>query len=171
MDMKQTSRRFHWRSDRRKAGILAGLALALVLGLAACYPGGPETLGDIGVVVTFKNPEGNFSGMMTYAMEDTVVALVDPDDSSSTPIEPRFNSAILEEIHTQMDNAGFTRIDDPDTAAPTNPMSGSVSARSKAKPGSTGTAGPTTATPAGAGITRPMSAGPPSAGHGRLGDA
>ncbi len=114
--MKLKSRRILWRSDRRKAGILAGLALALVLGLTACYPGGPENLGEIGVVVTFKNPQGNFSGLMTYAMEDTVVELVDPDDSTSEPIT-KFNRAILEEIQTQMTNAGFTRIVDPDAGA------------------------------------------------------
>jgi hypothetical protein len=114
MEMTQNSRRKLWRSDRRKAGILAGLALALILGLAACYPGGPENLGEIGVVLTFKNPQGNFSGLMTYAMEDTVVALVDPDDSNSQPIDPRFNPAILNEIQTQLANAGFSRIDDPD---------------------------------------------------------
>jgi len=112
--MKQTSRRAIWRNDRRRAGLLAGLALALVLGLAACYPGGPETLGDIGVVVTFLDPQADFSGLMTYAMEDTVVALVDPDDDSSEPIDPRFNAGILEEIQAQMANAGFTRIDAPD---------------------------------------------------------
>ena len=87
--MKQTSRRIHWRNDWRKAGLLAGLALALVLGLAACYPGGPEDLGDIGVVVTIKDPQANFSGLMTYAMEDTVVALVDPDDDSSHTHRPQ----------------------------------------------------------------------------------
>jgi len=114
--MKQTSRR-PWRSERPKAGILAGLALALVLGLAACYPGGPENLGEIGIVVTFKNPQGNFSGLKTFAMEDTVMALVDPNDSSSVPIDPRYNPAILGEIQTQLDNAGFTRIDDPDNGA------------------------------------------------------
>jgi hypothetical protein len=109
MDMK--------RNYRRPSGILAGLALALILGLAACYPGGPENLGDIGVVVTFKNPQGNFSGLVTYAMEDTVVALLDPNDSSSQPIDPRFNPAILDEIQTQLANAGFTRIADPDPGA------------------------------------------------------
>ena len=107
--MKQTPRRI----DRRKAGILIALVGALVLGLAACYPGGPENLGDIGIVLTIKNPEGNFSGMMTYAMEDTVVELKKPDDDSSEPINPQFNPIILEELQTQMTNAGFAREMDP----------------------------------------------------------
>ncbi len=107
--MKQTTR---W-PDRRKAGILVALVAALVLGLAACYPGGPENLDELGIVLTLKNPEGNFTGMMTYAMEDTVVELAKPGDDSSEPIHTRFNPIILEELQGQMGNAGFTREMDP----------------------------------------------------------
>ena len=102
------------RTNRRKAGILAALAVALVLGLAACYPGGPENLSDIGIVVTFKDPDGSFSGLMTYAMEDTVVELKNPDDDSSEPIDPKYNPWILDELQTQMHNVGFKRIINPD---------------------------------------------------------
>jgi len=112
--MKQTSRRITWRSDRRRAGILAALAVVLVLGLAACYPGGPENLSDISVVVTFKNPHGDFNGLMTYAMEDTVVELKKPGDNSSEPIDTKFNPWILDELQVQMGNVGFRRIDNPD---------------------------------------------------------
>jgi hypothetical protein len=111
--MNQTSRRI----DRRKAGILAALAAVLVLGLAACYPGGPENLGEIAVVVTLKDPKANFNGMMTYAMEDTVAELKKPGDSSSEPIETKFNPWILDELQVQMANAGFARIADPDNEA------------------------------------------------------
>jgi hypothetical protein len=114
MDMKQTPRRI----DRRNAGMLAVLAVVLALGLAACYPGGPENLGDLGVVVTYQNPEGNFKGMMSYGMEDTVVALIDPEDDSSEPIDPQYNPWILDEIQSQMEAAGFTREMDPETNKP-----------------------------------------------------
>ena len=107
--MIQTPRRL----NRRKAGILVALVAALVLGLAACYPGGPESLDELGIVLTLKNPDGNFSNMMTYAMEDTVVELKRPDDESSEPIDTRFNAVILEELQGQMANAGFTRESDP----------------------------------------------------------
>ncbi len=100
-----------------KAGTLAALALALVLGMAACYPGGPENLGEIGLVLTLKNPQGNFSGMMTYAMEDTVVALIRDGDDSSIPIHPQYNPIILEELRIQMEKAGFTDVD-PDVTEP-----------------------------------------------------
>ena len=107
--MIQTSRRI----DRRKAGILVALVAALVLGLAACYPGGPENLDELGIILTLKNPQGKFSGQMTYAMEDTVTELKKPGDDSSEPIDTRFNPIILEELQGQMANAGFTREMDP----------------------------------------------------------
>ena len=112
--MQKSTRRF----DRRKALILAALTGALVLGLAACYPGGPENLGDIGVVVTLKNPTGNFQNMSTYAMSDEVVSLVDPNDPNQTPINPALNPTILEELNAQMVAAGFTLETDPDNNKP-----------------------------------------------------
>lgn len=114
--MKRTLRRIAWRNTCSRAGIVAA-AMALVLGLAACYPGGPEDLGELGVVVTFKDPAGDFNNLMTYAMEDTVVELKRPDDDSSTPVDPQFNPTILEALRGQMESAGFRRIDNPDNGA------------------------------------------------------
>lgn len=112
--MNQTHRWPH----RWKPGILVALVVALVLGLAACYPGGPENLGELGIVLTLKNPEANFAGMMTYAMEDTVAVLVKPGDDSSMPIDPRFNPVILDELQAQMAKAGFTREMNPANTQP-----------------------------------------------------
>jgi len=112
--MKHSVRRF----DRRRTGILASLVVALILGLAACYPGGPENLGELGIVLTLKNPEGDFSGLVTYGMEDVVAELKKPGDDSSTPINPAFNDIILDELQAQMKNAGFTREMDPENNKP-----------------------------------------------------
>lgn len=110
--------RSHRWPSRWKAGTLAVLVLALVLGLAACYPGGPENLGELGVVLTIKNPDGNFAGMMTYGMEDVVAELRKPGDDSTEPISPEFHPVILEELQAQMEKAGFTREMDPETNKP-----------------------------------------------------
>ncbi|MEN8006607.1 MAG: DUF4136 domain-containing protein [Candidatus Krumholzibacteriota bacterium] len=112
--MNQILRRPIW----RKAGGLAVLAAALILGLAACYPAGPENLGEIGVVVTFRNPQGDFSNLKTYAMEDVVAELEKPGDDSSEPINPVFIPIILEGLQSQMEAAGFTREPDPETNKP-----------------------------------------------------
>jgi hypothetical protein len=102
----------------RRAGLLAALVAVLALGLAACYPGGPESLGELGVVVTLKNPDGNFDGMTTYAMEDTVSLLTAPGDSDPEPINPAYNATILASLQAEMVNAGFTRETDPESNKP-----------------------------------------------------
>ena len=102
----------------RRAGMLAVLVAILALGLAACYPGGPESLGELGIVATLKNPDGNFENMMTYAMEDTVVALTKPGDNDSDPLNPVYNPTILAALQAGMEDAGFTREMDPETNRP-----------------------------------------------------
>ena len=93
--------------------VLAILAGALLL--AGCYPGGPESLDEIGLVVTSKNPEGNQSGLLTYAMEDTVVELGGSGDDSS--YNHQHDDVILFELQDQMAAAGFQRVD-PDVERP-----------------------------------------------------
>jgi len=87
------------------------VVVAIALLLAGCYPGGPESLDDLGLVVTQKNPKANHTGLLTYAMEDTVVELNDPNASSSEPLDRQFDQVILEEIQTQLADAGFRRVD------------------------------------------------------------
>jgi hypothetical protein len=112
----------HWRSKmplrhayRRLLLILSvtGL-LAAVFALSGCYPGGPQDLGDIGLALTYRTQEADYSGLMTYAMPDTVIALVNPDDDSSEPLDRRYDDLILTEIAAQLDARGFQRILDPD---------------------------------------------------------
>jgi hypothetical protein len=92
-----------------QAAVVACLAGALVV--AGCYPGGPESLDDLGLVITQKNPDANFGGMLTYAMEDTVVQLSAPNVTSPEPLDRQYDQTILEEIQTQLADAGFRRVD------------------------------------------------------------
>ncbi len=92
---------------------LISLVLVLLFGLAACYPGGPENLDELGLVMTIKNPDISFAGLMTYAMEDTVVGLGDGD-----PIDIQFNPTILQALQDNMEARGFTREMDPETNKP-----------------------------------------------------
>jgi len=92
------------------------VAGVMLLGLAGCYPGGPEDTSDIGLVLTLKDPEGNFQGLKTYGMEDVVHMLDDPASGSSS-LDPRFNLTILDELQAQMAAAGFARVADPGTGA------------------------------------------------------
>ena len=109
------TRCFRW---NRRHGALAVLLLAALLTLAACYPGGPEDLGDIGVALTFFDQNADFSGLRTYAMDDTVIALINPDDDSSRPLNRIYDPVILAEIQAQMAARGFVREMDPETNPP-----------------------------------------------------
>jgi len=100
-------------SSRIRSLLVLGLTGAILLGLAACYPGGPETLDELGLVLTFRNPDLSYTGLRTYAMEDTVVALGEGD-----PIDIKFNPTILEALQDNMAARGFTREMDPENNKP-----------------------------------------------------
>ncbi len=95
--------------------LAASLLLALVLG--ACYPNQPEDLGEIGLSITFDNPDGDYSGLRYWAMPDTVKPLINPNDDSSEPLDRRYDSIILEKIAFEMAARGFARVYDPGFAA------------------------------------------------------
>ncbi|MCP4293538.1 MAG: hypothetical protein GY780_17060 [bacterium] len=107
--------------SRMRLLIVLGGSLALALLLAACYPGEPTDLGDVGLAITISNPEGNYDGLTTWAMKDTVVALIDPDDNSSMPLDRSFDDLILENIASQMDALGFIRVEEVDGQLPVSP--------------------------------------------------
>jgi len=106
-------------AQRTRGGVAAALAaFTVALGLVAgCYPGGPESLDEIGTVITYRNPDGRHSGMRTYAMEDSVAELDNPSATTSQPLDRRFDPAILDEIQVQLEGAGFRRVD-PDQERP-----------------------------------------------------
>lgn len=93
--------------------VLLGLTVALLLGLAACNPGGPESLDELGLVLTFHDPDLSYAGLHTYAMEDTVVGLGEGD-----PIDIQFNPTILTALQDNMAARGFTREMDPANTKP-----------------------------------------------------
>ncbi len=93
------------------------VAILLAVLLAACYPGGPEETSDLGAVVTARVPGADYTGLATFALEDTVIVLK-LDDSSAEPIDPSYNPVILAELRAQMVAAGFQDVT-PDTATVT----------------------------------------------------
>lgn len=97
----------------QKSLLLMGVIAAVLFSLPGCYPGGPETLDELGLVMTIRNPDLSFAGLMTYAMEDTVVGLGEGD-----PIDIQFNPTILEALQDNMAARGFTREMDPQNNKP-----------------------------------------------------
>lgn len=87
-------------------------AFGVLLGLAACYPIGPNTVEDYDVVYTvLPDPTFDFAdaSRTTYFMPDTVIDLSDPK-SSPNPVGNQKN--LLAEIATNMNDLGYTRITD-----------------------------------------------------------
>ncbi len=93
--------------------LLLGTSLALVLVLGACYPNQPEDLEEIGLVATIDNPDGNYDGLLYWAMPDTVKPMINPDDDSSEALDRRYDNTILDTIAEQMADRGFIRVFDP----------------------------------------------------------
>lgn len=106
-----------------------------------CYPGGVSTEAETDTVVTVKNPDAVFAHRRTYAMTDSVVDLCaevpteTPETSadagvpaadagapptgcdSSTDLDHRYDSQILNVIRTNMNNMGYTEVEDPTNTA------------------------------------------------------
>lgn len=101
----------------RRSILLIGFISLILATTPGCYPGGPEALDELGLVVSFYGPELDYSGLRTYAMMDEVIEL-DSGSGGSDPIDPIYHSTILEAIQDNMATRGFIRVDesveDPD---------------------------------------------------------
>jgi Domain of unknown function (DUF4136) len=84
------------------------------LGLAGCYPAGPDFTEDLDVVYTNFDDEFDFQGRSTYAMPDKIVIDVDISNSGDTTYEYMkdiYAGPILDRIESNMSNLGWTRVD------------------------------------------------------------
>lgn len=87
--------------------------------LWGCYPQGPEYVEDMDVVLTYHNPDYNFSSNGTYAMPDRIVKITGNKTEGEEPefIPDATANLILARIEQNMSDLGYTRIDidaDPD---------------------------------------------------------
>jgi hypothetical protein len=84
------------------------------LGLAGCYPGGPDYTEDLDVVYTNYDSEFDFAGRSTYAMPDQIVTDVEITNAGDTVYEymkPVYADQILAKIAANMTALGWTRVD------------------------------------------------------------
>lgn len=84
--------------------LFAGLFLAV----ASCYPGDVTSLDQLDVVLSFQNPETNYSALLTYAMPDTVVQI--DEDSSNIKINHDFDSDIVAKAKARLASYGWTEV-------------------------------------------------------------
>ena len=100
----------HW---CRKAPVwaLGGLLL-----LPSCYPGGPEDIAELDVVVTHFDENFPFNRNPRYAMPDSVAHIVDPDDPNSIELSRQYDDDILQRIRENLDARGYVQVPDSSVA-------------------------------------------------------
>lgn len=90
------------------------------LGLAGCYPAGPDYTEDLDAVYTVYDQEYDFVSKSTYAMPDQIVTDVQITNGGDTIYEymkPVYADQILDRIDANMSALGWTKVDvsaDPD---------------------------------------------------------
>ena len=84
-------------------------AIAVLVALLGCYPGGPESAGELDLVATFHDSTHDFVSNHTYAMPDTVVDLSVVGGGTSS-LQHTYDSQILTLIANNMQAYGYTRV-------------------------------------------------------------
>ena len=95
------------------------ITILILLGLAACYPDGPDYAEDLDVVYTVHDEQYDFGAKNTFAMPDQIVTSVEIEDGDTVRefMNPIYATPILQEIQENMEAYGWTRVDvdeDPD---------------------------------------------------------
>lgn len=88
--------------------VFSSIVLGLVA-LSSCYPGSDRTLQNTELVYTVYEENFDFSAMKTYFLNDDVIAI----DTAET-IPQGTQTAIIDEIASNMNKKGWTRVFDVD---------------------------------------------------------
>ena len=97
---------------RRAAGL--AVAMGLLLGGAACYPGGVSDIGEADLVFTAYDTAFGFTPG-TFAMPDSIVRVGDGDEED---IDRTYDQEILDAVAGQFAALGYTRIDENSVTPP-----------------------------------------------------
>ncbi|HSP20422.1 MAG TPA: DUF4136 domain-containing protein [Myxococcaceae bacterium] len=93
------------------------VALAAAMGLlAACYPGGAETLSDLDTVTTQHDPRAAYDSIHTYAMPSSIQETPAPA-GEPLAIDHSNDTAILATVAANLNKLGWRQVD-PATATP-----------------------------------------------------
>lgn len=90
--------------------LLAALSVAAAIFLFSCTPGSELTASESNVVVTAYDPNVNFGTIVTYAMPDTIIHIV--DEGKEDNISREYDQAILDLLAANFNARGFTRVDE-----------------------------------------------------------
>jgi len=83
---------------------------AAVLLLAACYPGGAETVEDLDSVTTKHDPAASFATLRTYALPDSIQEVA-ARGGQPLPMDHSYDTRILSRVASNLDAIGLRRVD------------------------------------------------------------
>jgi hypothetical protein len=89
--------------------ILMGVLSLVVVGLTACYPGGPTSADERDLVVTVFDQNANFGAIRTYAMPDELFVFEGSEDISEEAGE-----FVINEVARNMARVGYVRETNPE---------------------------------------------------------
>jgi hypothetical protein len=109
-------KRISYKTSLRTTLSLVILFSSLAFVLYSCYPGDALTAADTDIVATFFDKDADFATKLTFAIPDKVFRL----DENGDPVDdPGANDQLaLNRIKSNLVQAGFTEIADPDTSDP-----------------------------------------------------
>ncbi|QCK15399.1 DUF4136 domain-containing protein [Mangrovivirga cuniculi] len=93
-----------------------GVIINVMILLQGCQPGGAEYVSDLDVVVTNFDDTYDFGSVTTYALPDEIIEIGDERPGDDTPefMDPEFADPILSQIEENMNNYGWTRVNEED---------------------------------------------------------
>ncbi len=94
--------------------LAAALIIGMSLTLTSCYPGDPISVSEADAVLTYRDKEAVFNAGASYAMPDTVVYIT--EDGPVAGDNPAVDNVILSSIMQNMQEAGYTKVENPDDA-------------------------------------------------------
>jgi hypothetical protein len=103
-------------SRRRGWCLLLFALVAAPIILLSCYPGGPESIGELDLVATFYDPDLDYGANRTYAMPDSILHIKDEENpDNNVDLSRDHDDFILSKAAEHMQGLGYSRIAEPDT--------------------------------------------------------
>jgi hypothetical protein len=90
-------------------------AVIIAFGLAGCYPDQLRGYSDYDMVVTDYDSKVNFDTYSTFHLPDTVVDIIDTNDTKIHPLTRAQQTAILAEIRQNLLDLGWSEVDSIDS--------------------------------------------------------
>src|SRR3954471_17941787 len=86
-------------------------AMALLIALVGCYPGGADYVDEYDIAYTNYDKTYDFAGKATYSLPDKIVKVTGIDNQPPEYIKDIYAGPILAEIDANMQKLGWSKVD------------------------------------------------------------